>query len=393
MDPMADSIETIFADPRLDEPLQRWSVFVHQVSVGDHVGVVYHGDLDGAIGAAYGRRVLQAQVANLKVSPYWVATEEFDFEALISWLTQQRLGRCAFFDISIENHGTTIEALDRLVADSVFIFDHHVVTSRDVPDKIVVANPTPAKLNHGQRHVPTFMFAMAIAKQENLSFPDWLALLALFAEGVEFQYQAVAKRLFATCLGIDVSRSLRDAYRRSILSRISSLVRADFSGTEKQHRTLGALDDVSAGKIATLEEFHESLEDLLGAEASAISTEISREVSSWERKIRVAPADQKLIVIPLESEHSVSGPVASILRGKFPERVIAAYAIHGSTAVFEFRTANDSDLDFPALLHSVNEDVPLKNFGGHPSAAGASLSVDQIDDFLACFHRRLASVQ
>ncbi len=371
-------------NPVLASSLATWDSFSDQVRDGERVAVVHHGDLDGAIGAAYARTALRLRHGRLDIPVHWVATEEYDFEHLRSWLTDQSPDRCCIFDISLANHAATVEFLQGTVRHETFIYDHHVLTGDRPSGKVTLANPTPAALGSDERHVPTFLFARDLAADSDLSFPDWLLLLGIFAEGVDGHYEREARQLFSDCFANGQVRGpLRKAYRRSPLSRIASLVRAEFSDPTKPHRVLDLLGRVAEGHLTELAEFKGELDLELGPEADAISREITANVERWTRRLKSDAAPPGTVVaIPIEERHSVAGPVASVLRGKFPNRVIVTYEIRGETAVVELRTRNDTTLSFPTILAQVAHDVPLKNYGGHPSAAGASMDAAHFPRFL-----------
>jgi single-stranded DNA-specific DHH superfamily exonuclease len=125
------------------------------------------------------------------------------------------------------------------------------------------------------------------------------------------------------------------------------------------------------------------LKEKIGFIADDRSNEINKYIDEWKKKLEVSPLKEDVVVfIPVTSRYSIAGPVASILRGQFPDKVFISYTIKDNTAIIEMRTRNDTSLNFVTILTRISENVEFINFGGHPPAAGASLHKDGLDDFL-----------
>src|SRR5207244_3528392 len=103
-------------------------------------------------------------------------------------------------------------------------YDRHFVHFNLDKPNVVLANPTPEKLKKGEVPIPAFLFAYRIAREDGLSFPDWLLLLSIFAEGVNSFFEEDASALFERVFEKKPSRSVQKEYKRTPLSRISNLI-------------------------------------------------------------------------------------------------------------------------------------------------------------------------
>ncbi|HEY0427481.1 MAG TPA: DHH family phosphoesterase [Pyrinomonadaceae bacterium] len=371
-------------DPRLSEAVNLWKSFENTLTNTDKVGLIYHGDMDGLIGAAYTRRTILKHVDEKMLKVFWIGTEEYDFASLRHWVAEQRLNKCVFTDISIENHLSTLDFVSKTVIDKVFIFDHHVINEdiAKVDTKVIIANPTPAKLQKGVTPVPTFLFAYRLAKDNDFNFPDWLLLLAIFSEGVDSFFESETKLLLHNAFGIDVQGSVRQCYKNTSLPKISSFIRAAFSSPEKDNQALQLIDDVITGKIQTINQFRLELSKRFEPISKQISKNISEYVDIWKDKIAVELKDSPIILIPVDASHAVSGPVASILRGAYPEKVIITYIKYKDNIIFELRTSNDTHLNLAAILGRVASQIEVINYGGHPMASGALIKEAELKPFV-----------
>ncbi len=374
-------------EPNVKDVRRLWHAFVDMLA-GGRAAIVYHGDLDGAIGAAYIRRALAQR--GLHVQTYWVSTEEYHFRYLRDWLRRLRPAACVFSDVSIENSPRALEEIVADVAGPILVYDHHYVTNDSpLPQNVVLANPTP-KLKRGDRHIPTFVLAHMIANDLNIQFPDWLLVLAIFAEGVDEFYTEELARLGTNAFGPQPAFDRR-FYQRSGLQRASTLIRAEYSSEKKTENVLALIDDVIDGRIASFLEFKKQLEERLSSVADDIGHETSMIIDAWKLKIAAEYGPEGVVFIPIDSRYSIAGPVASVLRGTYRDKVIVTSQMRGDFAVIEVRTRNDTLLNLPEILKQVASRVPVINSGGHPSAAGALIEAAGLKDFSAALQQAVSS--
>lgn len=370
-------------DQRLDNAIDLWNSFEKMLTYTDKVGLIYHGDMDGLIGAVYTRRILLKYVDPKGLKVFWIGTAEYDFATLRDWILEQRLNKCVFVDISVENHNSTLNFISNNVSDRIFIFDHHVINDDIVENsKVIIANPTPVKLQKGEYPIPTFLFAYRLAQDNNLNFPDWLLLLAIFSEGVDSFFESETKSLLHNTFGIDVNGSTRKSYKNTILPKISSLIRAAFSSLEKDNQTLQLIDDAITGKLHSVNEFKFELSQRFEPINNQITKNISHYIDIWKDKIETKLKSSPVIFIPVDASHEVSGPVASVIRGFYPDKVIITYIKHNNNIVFELRTGNDTHLNLAKILGRVALQIEVINYGGHPMAAGALIKESELKIFI-----------
>jgi len=388
-------ISQVLTDARMVFAIRQWQSFERSILDDDRIGVVYHGDLDGLIGAAYIGALLKYHLPfSANTLLFWISTDEYDFSSLKKWIAENNLDKCVFLDIPLENHNEALEFISKEVKDNIFIYDHHVVHSHPIElHNVTIVNPSPHGVAQSEKPLPTFMFAYSIAIDKNIYFPEWLLLLSIFAEGVETFFVSETRNLFQSAMGMCVHGSPRDTYRNSLLIKISSLIRAGFASKEKSNVILYMLHDVMTEMYVSPESFHQALARVFQPISNEISTMISSVVDYWKDAINTSELKhEKLIVIELDHpEYSIAGPVASIIRGAFPDKVIAVYDLRDETVVIEIRIQNESTLNLVQVLDKIASQLTLINYGGHTSAAGALVSKDDLKSFLNIFEQELLS--
>lgn len=390
--PSKDPYFSHINDERLDTAIQAWKSFESTLTPNDKIGLIYHGDMDGLLGATIIKHTLLKHVSVTKLRVYWVGTEEYDFSDLRDWVEEQHLDRCIFADISIENHSPTLAHVAKHVRHKTFIFDHHLINgSLESDSRIILVNPTPIKLQKNESPIPTFLFAYKLALENAIYFPSWLLLLAMFTEGVDSFFKEQVKKILEEEFALDSRLSLREAYKTTALPRISSLIRAYFSRLQKDDIALTLMEDVITGKFLTPEELESELSKRFKGVAAKISTSITTLVEEWTDNIVTNYSDSPVVFIFLDAPHAVSGPVASIIRGSFPDKVIVTYVKNKGSFVFELRTSNDTHLNLAAILGRVAAKINLINYGGHPMAAGTLVREADLEKFLEILGKEIST--
>lgn len=373
------SAKTPFETTRLDKCIEIWHTFCRDLLPESSVALVYHGDADGAVAASVIELVLSR---GLSLPPvlYWVGTDEYDFKELRRWLFQLQPTHIVFLDIAIENEPNVLEGIIADTGSGIFIFDHHLVRHRSNLNSALLANPTPEPLKPSEVPVPSFAFALALSRDAKLFFPKWLLIYAIFAEGVDSFVEPFLRTLVSSMFQLQPNQALREWYRSSSLGRLGSLVRASFSEKFKNQVFVKLLQTSIREQHNSCNELLRALETHFGPAADRISFSISKLVSKYEESI--SQATNRLIVIEVDDVHAVAGPVASILRSKAPEKVVLAWLRKNDLVICELRTGFQSGTNLVNVLKELSQEVPLTNFGGHASAAGASFSDTEIERFL-----------
>ncbi len=341
--------------------------------------------MDGLIGALYVIAMLKTKIKKTMIETYQIGTEEYDFIKLKRWFKRSIFSKCVFLDVSIENNPDTLSEIQMIINGKIFVYDHHILTAKAVDNSsIIVANPTPQKLNQDEVPIPTFLFALYLAIEGRFLFPDWLLLTAIFAEGVDSFFPEQIEELFYSVFGQKVSKqNQRKEFRKTKLAKISPLIRAGFSDRYEGQNIL---------KLFSIEKFahgfSELIEDLTKRYLSLstkISEIITESVDHLIEDIRNNYANDKVILIPIDSYPSVVGPIASILRQYYPDKVFLSYLHNENNVMFEIRVSNNSPIDLVSILTNLSDKVTFYNFGGHSMAAGGLLKKRDLNSFLSLF--------
>ena len=102
-------IQSKLNDYRLREAIDIWHRFKGGIQFDCKIGVIYHADIDGVVGAAYVISSLRKEYPKISIHVYWLATHEYDFAAMLAWIAGNDLQHCIFLDIAIENSPETME--------------------------------------------------------------------------------------------------------------------------------------------------------------------------------------------------------------------------------------------------------------------------------------------
>lgn len=377
-----DPLKIVFDDPRLPDVVREWRRFESRLRNAQHVALVYHADLDGLLGGVYAQRHLERTLVNITLSRYSVSTDEYDFAGLRDWLDEQRPDSVAFFDISIENNPEILADIAAHVPDGVFVFDHHIMRGPVELPGVHLVSPPPLRLASGERPFPTFYLAAHFARIADAAFPDWLLLMVILAEGVDHWFDDVVRRLLRG-LGVPHQSDVRAAYRETDLARINTLIRVGHARRDSAHQLFSTFQDIAQARISTAAQLRGRLEEAYATEADRLSTTIEDLVATWKERLANQEEPARVVLIPIRDSHAVAGPVASVLRGAFPERVVITVVEREDVCILELRTGHESRLNLAHLLREVAAHVPLINYGGHASAAGTMMKKEHLETFAA----------
>jgi single-stranded DNA-specific DHH superfamily exonuclease len=373
----------------LPDVIRTWGAFGERCLPANAIALIYHADLDGALSAAVLQLALVERRAATTIALHSVATDEYDFASLMGWLRSSRPSVAISLDLSIENNDSAMECLHGTSECGVFVFDHHssdrMLHGPPFPDSVVVVNPTPRKQVNGTKAFPSFLFGRAVLQSTSYSVPDWLLLLAIFVEGVDGDFSTETDALLKRCFPqARTTGSLRDRYRATALPRLSSLLRAALSANAKEHLVVALLREIVQSHMS-LRSASALLESHFAKLASTISDSISEQVERHARLLaQLDPQSPRLVSIEVPASASMTaGPVASILRGAFPDRVIVTWYARNGRAVLELRTSASASIDLPRVLKEANDHISLLSFGGHSNAAGAMVDERKLEALLS----------
>lgn len=368
----------------IDSQKASWDHFASDIKFNDFIGVVYHSDGDGLVGALYASRSVE-HLVDSKIFYHWITNAEFDFVGLFEFIKKTKINKLIIVDISIENYRHIIDKLKEQV-DQVFIFDHHIVTDEKAllySSPIYLMNPTLNKALGTNRPIPTFLFAYYLALNNDIVFPDWLLLISIFSEGLDDRFKPEVEILFQK-LNIVFQGDLRSAYWNSRFAVIASYIKTEFNGGIKSNFNLLELQKCIESYPDDFKRLEKNLEKKLKLRSQEINNSINNTVRLWESLLELS--DYKImsfVLIPIENKAIIEGPVASILRGNYPKKIFASFKIYRDKVIYEFRTSNSSPVNIVNILGKINNSHPniLINYGGHPSACGCSILIENLGSF------------
>ncbi len=382
---MVTIFDSILEKDKIAKQLLKWNIFFENLSANDSIALVYNSDIDGIIGAVYAINAMNSRVILENIYPYQIGTEEYDFIELKEWIDKNHFTKSVFVDVSIENSPDVLQHIQKSINSLVFVYDHHIVRADILPnEKIFIANPTPSKLEKGELPVPTFLFALYLSQKYDIEFPAWLLLTAIFAEGVESFFSTQVEELYCSVFQQHIKgKNHRKAFRNTSLSRISSLVRAGLSVREEGSAIIKAfsINNSSIGYV----ELIKFLDNAYSKKAKALSYEITTNVDEQIALIKARKLNDKIIIIKVNSYPSVVGPIASILRQYFPDKVFLSYFHNQNNVMFEIRVDNNSPINLVKILDLLSSQVLFYNYGGHTMAAGGLLKTEDLQIFLDIF--------
>jgi hypothetical protein len=372
--------------------LGAWDTFEARVSARPDEGVVmaYQGNCDGLVAAAYLQHTLRAAGVEIPRSRLvWVPVEDHEYHHLRSYVREQKPGFLITLSMPIESSPEALAEVVDSVQQEVFCFDHHVVGDIPSVDRLIVANPTPTLDLARTKPMPASLFGYLCAERAGHDAAPWLVGVGLLDEGVEeqmtFFYEELSRLHDLPSPGMVGGPG---GLRQTIYGRITRLLNANFAAREPEHLALKLAKDVLGGKLPGPDELLDASSDRLARMSNQVTTEVRRHIDTWRQRINAYLVNEPLVKVEVPSEHSVAGPVASLLLQHFPDKVFVTYATRAGSALLELRGPSGG-ADLLTVLDDVSKMVPLHTYSGQKTTATAVCSDDKLQDVLEALSSKL----
>jgi hypothetical protein len=361
--------------------LGAWDTFEARVAARADEGVVlaYQGSCDGLVAAAYLLHTLRGNGVDVPRSRIlWVPTEDHSYEQLRSFLRQQRPAFLISLGMPVQNAPEALDDMVNSVSQGMFVFDHHHASETPTRDHLVVLNPTPTMEQAQAKPMPSSLFGYLCAERAGRDVAPWLVGVALLDEGVEeqmnFFYEELSRLNDLPSPGMVGGAA---GLRQTIYGRISRLLVSNFAGRESEHTALDLAQQVLRGQLPGPDELLDAAGERLARLANTVTTEVRRHIDTWRQRITAYLKDETFVKLEIPSELSVAGPVAAILQGHFPEKIIVTYTRRGASAQVELRGPKEG-ANLAAAVDEVAQTLPVHCYRGQATTASLTVAEENL---------------
>lgn len=356
------------------------SLFVNLVEShikGSPVHLFYHADADGLCAAVSAQNIVKHVSPNSPLSYSWIATHQFDFEHIKSFIHSFSNYTIICFDINF----TSVEGfIDNIIAKSdnkVIIIDDHVTSYETTESSnISFLNPNIMNGNYAISLAPS-LFGYLAALCLNLKLPSWLPAIGLFADRQLDTWRQVLSGPIPN--NSEIFKSVK---------YLSSNYLNPYSDNNSDPAFDFLINEISRG--SGWQDFMHSIEqnNLLMKSVHQVDTALEGELDLHSRR---GPVEQfytqpPLFIYKQQSEYRFTNLISSRLMSSHPSGITFVYRCDEEYCYFELRAGdNVGEYDIVSILKSVAEVVPLRNYGGHPRAAGGACNRNFISEVIKLY--------
>lgn len=344
------------------------------------ISVAYHADADGAISAT-----LLTQLAPVKVR--WFAnvlTEQLSLLELAEWAKQRGVANLVTLDINVWSTSQGLNRLASSVSGDILVIDDHVGEMGSLPQNVRFVNllPVGPKRQSREQIRPSFLFVDAILRRESgrSGLSSFLSLAGLYGEGVDhlFYLREIAPAEKTKELARMFGRGLTSVFLAGGAKVDNNDVVLELINLVEQ----GPIDeDIDAAAIRAVDS---SVGNKLRESLRTVSKMVHEEALQIEgAKPWLATAAFDVFLLQLKATAWIVNLVASETRNRLRSGVTVAVQERAHGVAIELRRTRD--LAYPDLAQLLLDMEPslFVARGGHPMAAGATVVLGRLSDFLS----------
>jgi single-stranded DNA-specific DHH superfamily exonuclease len=352
---------------------------------GKDIWLLHHADCDGCVGSVFCNYVIARFGLNLN-RRIWILSAEYDLRCQKKLIQEHKPEILIFLDLDVVSDGVLLGEWKRGVK-RILIYDHHKVDGQELDrllkDHTDVFYFNPRLLSQPHSFPASYFGYSLFRKFQNQDSRTWLMGAGLIGDRALDEDPEIKKMVLAEYQMLSKSENSRS------LQEITFMINAGYFHRDSR------IDDVSFELAYNA--FLQNNPFLFFDLSFHLVTEINRRKS--EIDVAVAKACQQadeivikdenlpLIIYILESEHYISGLVASALSARFKDEIIVVGQSWGDKFSFEIRRGSDCNIDITRILKTQRNYYRTLSAGGHPPACGALIIKEDRDKFLDTFRK------
>lgn len=341
--------------------LEKYLRFLDSPSRKSRVVLCYHTDLDGASSAVSAKLLLAATRENTRIQLFPIQTHEFDFSKLREKVFAPNTDEFYLcLDLNITSSADFFEKTKVLSSDRfVVVDDHKVITGSPKPQNYL--NPNFGEQAEDLGFAPS-LFTYLAASMRGLEIPGWLPALGLIADK---QFDLNSRYIHSALPPLE-------ELSKAVVLLSSPYLIGDFKGQDDVVFSL-LCDHVK--RRSDWNDFFKAvlLDGLIARSRDQVDTAVSANVAGFLEEIK--NDGRPTIVFNQIGSEKVTNIIASTIRNYTPYSIVVVVRNEREAEYLELRAGTEvGKVNIPRVLKHISKKVKLRNFGGHPRAAGCAVS-------------------
>jgi single-stranded DNA-specific DHH superfamily exonuclease len=364
------------ANEAVDKLIERFSRLVEQSVAALKVQIFHHNDADGVCAAVSAATIVRHFHPDKPLRANWVGTHQFDFTPISRFLAENQDALVLCFDLNFSSKRGFLSALAEEHKNRIIVVDDHVPAEAEPLAEGFLLNPN----FRGDEPVefPPSLFAYLAARRAGALAPTWLPQLGLQADKQLEKY----KYLF------DWSPPNAEIHQ-AIVELTSIYLLPGIPNEENLPFDFLSRSDIFESDWSN---FYSSVMTSRPFEAARkkIVANVDAAVALAERpeNVRTLHGRYEIVLYQQQDLYRTTNIIASRISAQHAKSIVFAYRADADTCFFEIRVGKlIRNYDIVDTLNRVAGAVSLRNFGGHPRAAGGACAAKDIQQVVAEYVR------
>lgn len=332
--------------------------FLKEIKDKDNVIIVFHNDTDGAISTT----LLMKLLRSVENEPDIIAQPMPVSDSLVQNIKTYMPNKIIFVDLAVDQKPEMIKELSTFC--EILIIDHHVPYKNLNGKKVVHYNPVFDK--EGIYQSASYLVYKLCNRVIDMSKWLWLAGIGLVGDYNLDDSQDLVKEIEGAYEGVQ-----RTGIEESILANIDNMITAT-KATKRlsMEQIVHVLDEMTAP---------EDIKNVRNGDKIIESFRlIETETRTFLLDAEASQGSHAYIIYELKSKYNLRSPLSTALSKRYPSKFIAVYQRVGNKIKVSARRQKGKNII--TILEAAGSGLSVIA-GGHPAAAGATVSANVWDKF------------
>ena len=333
--------------------------FLKNIKKEDGVIIVFNNDADGVSACTIVKEYLEKQIG---IKPFIISQPMPTEKDLIKKIQSSIPTKIIFLDLAMDQQSIVIKKLHGI--SDILVIDHHSIHSNLNEGNVTHHNPRFVDFKIYQS--ATYLSYKICSEIFDTDYLLWVAAIGMIGD-YNLDYSQDLVKI------VKEKYSLEGDLYKTFLGRIADMISAI--------RSTNMMSCEEAVEVFQNVKNPENFSEAYGSDVMIKSLEImDSEMNRLEKDFKeTSETHGNLITYEIVSEYNLCSPISTKLSGDFKDKMLMVYQISGSKVHVSARNQGQI-FDVAKIMKDASRNL-RGDAGGHPAAAGATISIEDWDSF------------
>ncbi len=368
-----------------NQGVDKFRSYLLKLKKTDNIWLIHHADCDGCVAAVFCSYVIKRLGLRL-TKRLWVLSSEYDLQFQKELIRQYSPQVVIFLDLDVVSDGVLLGDWKNKV-ERILIYDHHKVDDSELKkllsDHKDIFYLNPRLLPQAHTFPASYFGYSLFRKFQTQDSRIWLMGAGLIGDHALDEDQELKEIILKEYR--DLIKSGYDT--NSSLSQITFMINAGYFHCDSKNNDVSyqlAYEAFLQNNPSIFFDFRIPLARELQRRKSGVDIAVRQACISAENN-SIQDESLPLVIYIIESQHYISGLVASSLSSKYKNEIILVGQAWQDKFSFEIRRGINCSIDITQILKLQRNYYTSLSAGGHPPACGALVMESDRDRFINTF--------